>query len=117
MGGFNQSLNSVRQKSQDRLNMSNSFVDEQLNEVSITNVQQINDKAYYSRRGRWIDSNLVEQEDDITPSRVIEFGSPEYFDLAERLARENRQGSIALAGDILLMVDGDPVLIKAPTTN
>lgn len=113
VGGVNQSLNSVRQKSQSQLNMRNFYYDEQLNEVSISNVQQINDQAYYNRRGRWIDSRLVERE-DIAPARVIEFGSPEYFDLAEKLARANRQGSIALAGDILLMVDGEPVLIQAP---
>ncbi|MBN1360516.1 MAG: VWA domain-containing protein [Sedimentisphaerales bacterium] len=113
MGGVNQSLNSVHQKSQTELNMRNFYYDEQLNEVSISNVQQINDKAYYNRRGRWIDSTLVERE-NVTPARVIAFGSQEYFDLAERLARENRQGSIALTGDILLMVDGEPVLIQAP---
>ncbi len=116
MGGVNQSLNSVRQKSQSELNMRNFYYDERLNEVSISNVQQINDKAYYNRRGRWIDSTLVEQE-DVTPARVIAFGSPAYFDLAERLAREDRQGSIALTGDILLMVDGEPVLIQAPRAN
>jgi hypothetical protein len=59
----------------------------------------------------------VDGERDVTPSRVIAFGSREYLDLAERLARENRQGSIALAGDILLMIDGEPVLIKAPSEN
>ncbi len=115
MGGVNQSLNSIRQKSQSQLNARNTFHDEYLNEVSISSVQQINDQAYYHRKGRWIDSRLVEQENDVTPTRVIEFGSREYFDLADRLARENRQGSIALAGDILLMVDGEPVLIKAPS--
>jgi hypothetical protein len=45
---------------------------------------------------------------------VITFGSPEWRDLAAKLAREGRQGSIALRGDILMLVDGQPVLIKAP---
>jgi Ca-activated chloride channel family protein len=116
MGGVNQGLNSVRQKSQTELNGRNFYYDEHLNEVSISNVQQINDKAYYNRRGRWIDSTLVERE-NVTPAQVIAFGSQEYFDLAERLAQENRQGSIALTGDILLMVDSKPVLIQAPKAN
>jgi len=117
IGGVNQSLNSVRQKSQSELNYRNGVYDEQLNEVAISTVQQINDKAYYRRGRRWIDSNLVGQEEQAEPTRVIAFGSREFFDLAQRLARENRQGSIAMRGDILLEVDGESVLIKAPSHN
>jgi len=117
VAGINQSFNSVRQKAQEELNPSNRFYDAQLNEVSISSVQQVNDNAYYRRGGQWVDSKLVAQPRQVTPSRVIEFGSKEYFELARRLARENRQGSIALSGDILLMVDGEPVLIKSPSGN
>jgi Ca-activated chloride channel family protein len=114
MAGVNQSLNSVRLKAQSRLNLRNSFYDAEMNEVSISAVQQINDQAYYRRGRRWVDSRLVTEAEQPAPARVIEFGSKEFFDLAERLARENRQGSIALEGDILLMVDGESVLIEAP---
>lgn len=117
IGGVNQSLNGVRQKGQTELNFRNYYYDEKLNEVSISTVQQVNDQAYYNRGSQWVDSRLVSREDRITPARVIEFGSEEYFDLAQRLARQNRQGSIALTGDILLMVDGEPVLIKSPGVN
>jgi len=117
MGAVNQSLNSVRQKGQSELNYRNRFYDQQLNEVAISTVQQINDKAYYNRQGRWIDSNLVGQDQQARPTRVIAFGSREFFDLAQRLARENRQGSIAMRGDILLEVDGQSVLIEAPSRN
>jgi len=117
LAGINQSFNGTRQKAQEELNPSNRFYDTQLNEVSISAVQQINDNAYYHRNGQWVDSRLVTQPQQTTPSRVIEFGSREYFELARRLARENRQGSIALSGDILLMVDGEPVLIKSPRGN
>jgi len=114
---INQGLNSVKQKSQETLNMDNRFYDARLNEVSISSVQQINDNAYYRRGGQWVDSRLVAQPQQATPAKVIEFGSQEYFELARRLARENRQGSIALSGDILLVVDGEPVLIKSPSRN
>ena len=117
IGAVNQGLNSARQKGQSELNLRNFYYDEKLNEVFITNVQQVNDQAYYNRGSQWIDSRLVNRKDQVTPARVIEFGSEAYFDLAHRLARQNRQGSIALAGDILLMVDGEPVLIKAPSVN
>jgi Ca-activated chloride channel family protein len=108
---INQGLNAVRQKGQEQLNMDNRFYDAQLNEVSISSVQQINDKAYYRRGEQWVDSRLVAQQ-QTTPARVIEFGSKEYFELARKLASENRQGSIALSGDILLMVDGESVLVR-----
>ena len=36
----------------------------------------------------------------------------EFFELALKLAKQNRQASIALRGDILLMVDGETVLVR-----
>jgi Ca-activated chloride channel family protein len=114
VAAVNQGFNMARQKVQDELNYDNRFYDAQMNEVSISAVQQINDNAYYRRGGQWVDSKLVTQP-QVTPARTIEFGSKEYFELAQRLARENRQGSIALGGDILLIVDGESVLIKSPS--
>jgi hypothetical protein len=103
----------MRQKDQKVLNVRNDFFDEQMNRVLVTDVQQINDRAYYRRGNRWVDSRLLGDEAKIEPKRIIEFGSEEFMELAQKLATENRQGSIALAGDILLLVDGEPVLIKA----
>ncbi|HLB73434.1 MAG TPA: VIT domain-containing protein [Sedimentisphaerales bacterium] len=116
-GAVNQSFNMSRGKSGATLNPRNEFYNEQMDRVSITSVQQINDRAYYHRSGRWIDSNLVEKESQIKPTRIIEFGTDEFMELAETLARENRQGSIALRGDILLMVDGEPVLVRNSDTD
>ena len=50
----------------------------------------------------------------LRPAQVVTFGSQEFRDLAAKLAREGRQGSIALRGDILMLVDGQRVLVKAP---
>ena len=111
-GAVNQSYNIIQQKSAATLNMRNEFYDERMNRVSITSVQQINDRAYYHRNGRWIDSDLVEKESQIKPTRIIEFGTKEFIELAEKLAKDNRQGSIALRGDILLMIDGEAVLVR-----
>lgn len=112
MDAVTQSLNLSEQKSQKTLNYSSGYLDENMQRVSITNVQQINGAAFYRRGNRWLDSRLVNQEQQIKPTKVIEHGSQEYIELAEKLAQENRQGSIALDGDILLMVDGQPVLIR-----
>jgi Ca-activated chloride channel family protein len=107
-----QSLNMAQQKAQSTLNTRNEYLDANMNRVAVANVQQINDNAYYFRNNRWIDSKLVEKESQIKPARVIEFGTDEFFELAHRLARENRQASIALRGEILLMVDDQIVLVR-----
>jgi Ca-activated chloride channel family protein len=117
MAAVNQSLNAVRQQAQSELNYRNSFYDQQLNEVTINTVQQVNDRTYYRRGRQWVDSRLIGRAGQAVPKRTIAFGSPEYFDLARRLARENQQGSIALVGDVLLEMDGDMVLIQGPNGN
>jgi len=114
---ISQSFNIQPQKMQKSLNYGNVFYNERMERVSIATVQQINDLAYYRRANRWIDSRLVQKEGQVKPKRIIEFGSKEYFELAENLAKQNRQGSIALAGDILLLVDGETVLIKMTVEN
>ena len=113
LGGVNQSFNMMRQKQQKVLNARNDFFDAQMNRVLVTNVQQINDRAYYRRGNRWVDSRLVSNKTKIEPKRIIEFGSKEFMELAQKLSKENRQGSIALKGDILLLVDGESVLINS----
>ncbi len=115
LGAVNQSNNSITMWDQSVLNMDNGFYDEQMNRVSIANVQQINDTAYYQRGSRWVDSRLVNGEAEVEPTKVIEFGSPEFIELAQKLAQANRQGGIALRGDVLLMVEGEPVLITHET--
>jgi hypothetical protein len=43
---------------------------------------------------------------------VVAVGSRELVELAERLARDHRQGCLALRGEILLEVDGRTVLVR-----
>jgi Ca-activated chloride channel family protein len=112
-GSMNQSYNGVFQKGQRRLNYDNKFYDENMNRVSVTSIQQVNDMAFYKRGTRWVDSRLVEKEKDVKPT-VIEFGGEEFMKLARRLAARGQQGAISLSGEILIMVDGESILIKAP---
>ncbi len=112
LDGVALSSNSMARKSQSTLNVRNGFYNEKMERVEIANVQQINDRAYYYKSDRWIDSSLVEKESQIKPDRTIEFGTEEFFELAMKLAGQNRQASIALRGDILLMVDGETVLVR-----
>jgi Ca-activated chloride channel family protein len=114
LSSVNQDVNNQYQKSLMCVNPRNEFYDAAMNKVATTTVQQVCDLAFYKRGDRWVDSRLVANPADDRGERVITFGSQEFRDLAARLVREGRQGSIALRGDILLLVDGRPVLIKAP---
>ena len=96
------------------VNPRNEYFDASMNKVATAAVQQVCDLAFYKRGERWIDSRIVSSPVDVKPEKVIEFGSEEFRDLAAKLVRDGRQGSIALRGDILMIVDGQRVLIKAP---
>lgn len=111
LAAVNQDMNNVAQKSQVFLNISNRYWDADMNPVSVSTIQQVNDVAFYRRNGTWVDSRLVSNEKEAALSRVIVFGSAEFHDLALRLAEQGRQGSIALQGDIKLIVDGETVLV------
>ena len=112
MASVNQDFNNAKLMWQSQANVNNYFYDQKMNRVAVANVQQVNDRAFYRRGNRWVDSRVVTREDTVKPSKVIAFGSKEFSKLAERLARENRQGCIALRGEILMEVDGETVLVK-----
>ncbi len=112
LAGLNQSSNILYQMNQQDLNVRNEYFDANMNRVSITTVQQINDLAFYQRNGRWVDSRIVDKENEIQPRTEIEFGSEEFRKLALRLAEQGRQGAISLRGDIFMVVDGEPILVK-----
>ena len=46
------------------------------------------------------------------PDRVVAIGSEEFRQLVDKLAASNRQGCVALKGEILLEVDGQKVLVR-----
>ncbi len=112
LGSINQDMNSMVQKSASRLNPTNGYWDANMNRVQISSVQQVADRAFFRQGNRWIDSRIVDKENQAEPSRVIEFGSKEFMELARRLASENRQGSIMMRGEIMLVVDGERILVR-----
>ena len=115
IGSYNQSRNNGFQRGQYVLNFSNGYFDQNMNRVAITSVQQVSDRAFYRRGRRWVDSRIVEKEGTLKPKKVIEFGTEEFRKLVATLASRGRQGCVALRGDILLVVDGETLLVKGPT--
>jgi Ca-activated chloride channel family protein len=109
----NQELNNNFMKDQVVLNSSNALLDQNMNQVSVSSVRQISDQTFYRKNGRWVDSSAVDERSP-KPFREIQFGSKEYFDLAQRLTTEGRQGSLALGGDILINFEGRFILVHGP---
>jgi Ca-activated chloride channel homolog len=114
MGGVTQSMNVSAQSNQSRSNRANFYLTQNMQRVEITNVQQITDRTFFRRNERWVDSSLLEREKNLKPDQTIEFGTPEFYKLVDRLVQEGRQGILALSGEMLLMIDGKTVLIKVP---
>jgi Ca-activated chloride channel family protein len=106
----NQARNLKTMASKKTLNISNNYLDAEGKQQAPTAVQQMNDKAFFRKGNRWIDSRLGSAP--ARPHRIVRIGSPELIDLAEQLARENRQGSLALKGEILLEVNGEVILVQ-----
>lgn len=106
----NQEFNNGAQRAQWCGNARNRYWDANMNRVEVSSVQQVNDRAFYRRGNCWVDSSLVDKAQ--SPQRIVEIGSAEFTRLAERLAREGRQGCIALNGEILLKLGGETVLVR-----
>ena len=114
-GSINQEFNNMTQKAQMVENKRNGYWDANLNRVEITQVQQVADRAFYQKSGRWIDSRLVNSShEEQQPDKTVEFGSEEFMQYARKLAASGRQGSIMFHRDTLLLVDDERVLFKAP---
>jgi len=110
-GAVNQGLNFNSQKLQSVLNYDNRFINDQLEQQAFTSVQQINDRAFFRRGNRWIDSRVIAGA-GADPDDVYILGSEAHRELLRRLAGEGRAGVLSLPGEILLEVDGRLVLVK-----
>jgi Ca-activated chloride channel family protein len=114
MGGVSQAMNTSVQGLQSTANRSNFYLTQNMQRVETTNVQQITDRTFFRRNSRWVDASALGREKEPRPDRTIEFGTDEFYQLVDRLVAEGRQGILALSGEMLLLIDGKTVLVKAP---
>jgi len=119
ISAVNQSLNLGILKSQDVLNRDNLYLDRNMNEVRTTTIQHINDATLYYNysEGIWMDSQLLlPPEDPNAPVEivVVEFGSPEFMELANRLAVQGRQGCLSMPQHITLWESGNILKVRMP---
>ena len=83
--------------------------------MSITNVQQMADRAFFKRGSQWIDSRVAAQNEAVEPDETITFGSEQHIALLRELIGEGRQGVLSLRGDILLLHNGRNILVQNTT--
>jgi Ca-activated chloride channel family protein len=114
LASVNQEVNYQAQATQACLNSRNFYCNSRMEQVATANIQQVADLAFYRRGSGWCDSRAVHQGKDTPPRRVIDYGTKEFEDLEGQLATEGRQACVALGGDILLVRDGEPILVKMP---
>ncbi|HEX5050990.1 MAG TPA: VIT and VWA domain-containing protein [Planctomycetota bacterium] len=112
-GAVNQGVNLWAQKGQQYANYKNGYLDENMNRVETTAIQQICDRAFYRRGERWIDGISVVNK-RLEPDECVVFGSARFEALRQQLEAEGRGGVLSLRGELLLEVDGKNVLITAP---
>jgi len=116
IAAVNQGCNIMGQKLQMRANYKNGYLDEQMQVVETTAIQQICDRAFFRRGERWIDGRSV-ANGKVTADEQIQFGSARFFALLQQLQNEGRAGVLSLRGEILLEVDGKNLLVtESPET-
>lgn len=113
LGAISQSINLSRQRNQQQLNPTNQFLDANLNQVQLRNVQQLENGALFYRNGQWVDGRVLQSGQSKT-AKVVKYGSPEFLQLLEKLVTERRQGALAVPGQVVLEVDKQNVIIDSP---
>ena len=102
--GVNQEMNLQKWKSSKTVDKFNRFVNEELEEESVTKVQQVGRKTFYARGTDWVDADAAHTPaKDATP---VEIGSADFFKLVNRLIALNQQSTLALGPNTHLVVDG-----------
>lgn len=113
-GGINQSMNIQEMERRQSVAGYRGYVDKDLKKVEVQGVQQIGDRTLLRRGSRWVDADMLDKENE-APDQTIEFASAEYGRLVDDLVAQNRQGLLAVEGDVYLLNRGQRILVKAPT--
>lgn len=115
-GGINQDLNLGEMAQSVKVNARNAIVNADLERVELSFVRQVSDKSFYKRGERWVDAALLDDA-QAAADETVEFGTKRFDELVERLVKENRQGVLALGGEVYFLIDGKRVLVTWPGVN
>jgi Ca-activated chloride channel family protein len=109
--GFNQAVNNDFQQEQWADNRRNWHYDKNMRRVEISNVQQMNGRAFFQRGERWIDSRVINGGSMDQVDETVRIGSEAHRRLVDNLAKQNRNGDLSLGGEVLLRVQERNVLV------
>lgn len=112
-GSLAQDANRAGRKAAGWVDPRNVILSDELKSVELGGVNQIGDLAFHRRGGRWVDARLLERLTGAAPRAVVA-GSAAHALLVDRLAREGRQGVLALRGEIVVLVGGEVVTLVNP---
>lgn len=104
--------NAVAKKGGLTLNKYNIQMDRRGRAVSFSNTAQIAQNGYFNRNGVWMESTVLSVPDAGRSVKTVQVGTPEYAAVADRLVKTNRQGLLALDGSVMLLLDGETMLIQ-----
>lgn len=92
-------------------NRGNLRLDENMQVVEVTSVQQIHDLTFFRRGNRWVDARILDSAETDSPDLTIRFGTPGYDRFLSALLGVRRQRIVALDGDILFLHEEKIVLL------
>ncbi|MCA9072010.1 MAG: hypothetical protein KDA84_23945, partial [Planctomycetaceae bacterium] len=113
LSSVNQSINNTVLQRQYWLNGSNYFFDANMKRVAVPNVQQSGNGTFFRQGSTWVDARLVGRP-NLTPKKVVPFGSPEYEQLVNQLVTKGEHTPLSLNGRVLIEIDNQPILIQTP---
>jgi Ca-activated chloride channel family protein len=108
LSSVNQEWNGQYMRGQNALNARNVYLDQDMNRVSVSTVQQVGDRTYYLRDGKWVDARLAAKAGD-EPARVVKYGTKEYEEMRAKLAAEGQAAAPSLGNEVVTEVDGERV--------
>jgi Ca-activated chloride channel family protein len=111
-----QAVNSQRMRDQERMNRRNRQLDQTLKERAFDRVAQVGQRAFFSVKGRWVDSRLAKRAADLPPDDTMDLASDRARLAIQGLDGGRLGGVYALGGDVMIAIGGKAVLfLRAPT--
>lgn len=81
-----------------------------LQRQELINVNQVQDRTFFNRNGRWVEGANITKEAE-APERTVTVGTDDYSKLADELLAANLGGLLALDGDVYFIWKSQRVLL------
>jgi len=106
----NQDANLWAQKEAFCANAHNTYLNAELKEEGVSNVQQAADKAYYKKGDNWVDAELAAESDQAVVEVAV--GTEPFKVLVDRLVETQRQSCLTLGNNLEIVMDGKRYRIR-----